>query len=118
MVHGLETLRRLNEQAVANAKPIEPKAALVSTVDTITAAAFTDHFVMVFENAEHAVSEAIHILLCVGLIQQDENTTQFKLDGEWFESEEEVLEAFQDSLGPTEFFHVKSIIPAVTVFKS
>ena len=82
------------------------KFALVSTVDTM-GEDFPGHCVMVFETEEEAVKFAVQVIRVAEGIDGD----SLVLDGDEHETPEEFLEAFQDTLDITEFFHVMPIVP-------
>ncbi len=87
------------------------KFALVSTVDTI-GDGFPCHCVMVFDTEEAAVNHA------VGLIAEYDDSVSLGKGG-WsmgdktWDDPKEFLEAWQEGLDLTEFFHVKPIVPVV-----
>ena len=83
--------------------------ALVSTVDTI-GDGFPSHCVMVFETEEAA------IIYAVVLIAEYDDSVSLGMGGwsigtETWTDAKKFLEAWQDNLGPTEYFHVKPIVP-------
>ena len=88
------------------------KFALVSTVDTM-GEKFPGHCVMVFDNKLDAVLHAIKILEQAGQVQHVEDENVYAMGEDHYEYPADALKAWQDSLTPTEFFHVMPVVEAV-----
>lgn len=82
--------------------------ALVSTVDSM-GLDFPGHCVMLFETEEEAVKHAVQL---IRVADESDSDSSLVLDGEEYETLEEFLEAFQNSLSHVEFFHVMPIVPS------
>lgn len=89
------------------ADPIEDgKFALVSTTDTM-GEGFPCHSVIVFDTEAEAIEHAISLL--------EKYDDRIVVNGYWwlgteqYSSAEELLEAWQDGLGLTEYFHIMPI---------
>jgi hypothetical protein len=82
--------------------------ALVSTVDSM-GEDFPGHCVMLFETEEEAVKFAVQLIL---VAEDTDSDGALVLDGEEYETPEDFLDAFQDTLGMTEYFHVMPIVPS------
>ena len=83
--------------------------ALISTVDTI-GDGFPCHCVMLFETEEAAIQHAVDLIA-----EYDDSVSLGKggwsIDEETWSDPKEFLEAWQDNLGPTEYLHVKPVLP-------
>jgi hypothetical protein len=85
-----------------------PKFALVSTVDTGDLKFFDRYKVFLFETETEAIDTAVAILITAGEVTIDKNGG-YRLAGERYLSAEEALDAWQDHLDATEYFHVMPV---------
>ncbi len=82
--------------------------ALVSTVDTI-GDGFPSHCVMLFETEDAAIRHAVDLI-----VEYDDSVDVnegWSIGTEKWTDPKEFLKAWQDNLGPTEYLHVKPIVP-------
>lgn len=109
MVHGLETIKKLNDEAGK-----VTKFALVSTVDSM-GKGFPSHCVILFENERDALLYA-----CKVIVEHDksvqwlEDECQWLIDDEHYEDPADLLDCWQGGLDACEYFHVKPVVSCLT----
>ena len=95
MVHGLETLKRLNDEAAKLKKPTHALIYIagVATGNTV----FPNDRVMLFTGIEEAADFAVSQLLYNDQLMQDEHSCEFSINGEeWFDDALEVIDAWNN----------------------
>lgn len=84
------------------------KCALVSTTDSIEG--IPSHCVWLFETQEEAYSFAARMIVENDRsVSYDESIDQWSIDDETFDEASEFLDAWQEGLDATEFFHVMEV---------
>jgi hypothetical protein len=88
--------------------------ALVSTVDSM-GEEFPSHCVMLFDTERDAILHAVkRIVACDPTTKYIEEEEVWTMGNDHWDEPNDFLEAWQDNLSPTEYFHIKPVVSVDT----